>query len=60
VPTYRVLKEEGPQHDTIFTVEVLLGSKTLGIGEGKNKKVAEQNAAKSALKEIRSLNVNSD
>ena len=59
-PTYRVLKEEGPQHDTIFTVEVLIGTKTLGVGEGKNKKVAEQNAAKIALKKIRSLNVNSD
>jgi ribonuclease-3 len=59
-PIYRVLKEEGPQHDTIFTVEVVIGTKTLGVGEGKNKKVAEQNAAKSALKEIRSLNVNSD
>ncbi len=59
-PTYRVLKEEGPQHDTIFTVEVLIGIKTLGVGEGKNKKVAEQNAAKIALKKIRSINVNSD
>ena len=60
VPTYRVVKEDGPQHDRIFTVDVLIDSKTLGIGKGKNKKNAEQNAAKSALKEIRSLNVNSD
>ncbi|MEE9449517.1 MAG: ribonuclease III [Ignavibacteriaceae bacterium] len=60
VPTYRVVKEEGPQHDRIFTVEVLVGSKMLGIGKGKNKKNSEQNAAKSALKEIRSLNINSD
>jgi len=60
VPTYSVVKEEGPQHDRIFTVEVLIGGKTLGIGKGKNKKDSEQNAAKSALKEIRSLNINSE
>lgn len=59
-PTYRVVKEEGPQHDRIFTVEVLLGSKTLGVGTGKNKKDSEQSAAKSALKEIRSLNIDSN
>lgn len=60
VPTYRVVQEEGPQHERIFTVEVLIGSKTLGIGKGKNKKNSEQNAAESALKKIRSLNINSD
>ena len=60
VPVYRVVKEDGPQHDRIFTVDVLIGGKTLGIGKGKNKKNAEQNAAKSALKKIRSLNINSE
>ena len=60
VPIYRVVREEGPQHDRLFTVDVLIDGKTLGIGKGKNKKNAEQNAAKSALNEIRSLNVNSD
>jgi ribonuclease-3 len=60
VPTYRVVNEEGPQHDRIFTVEVHVGDISLGIGKGKNKKVAEQNAANSALKEIRSLNINPD
>ena len=60
VPTYRVVKEDGPQHDRIFTVEVLIGSKRVGMGKGKNKKNSEQNAAKSALKEIRSININSD
>jgi len=59
-PTYRVVNEEGPQHDRIFTVEVLIEDKTLGVGKGKNKKNSEQHAAKSALKEIRSLNVNPD
>ncbi|NNG26862.1 MAG: ribonuclease III, partial [Ignavibacteriaceae bacterium] len=59
-PIYRVVKEEGPQHDRVFTVDVLIGGKMLGIGTGKNKKNAEQNAAKSALKEIRSFNINSE
>ncbi len=60
VPTYHVINEEGPQHERIFTVEVLLGNKTLGVGQGKNKKNAEQNAAESALKKIRSVNINSN
>lgn len=60
VPTYLVVKEEGPQHDRIFTVEVHIGNTSLGLGKGKNKKVAEQNAAKSALQKIRSANVSSN
>jgi ribonuclease-3 len=52
VPNYIVIKEEGPQHDRIFTIKVLVGDEYFGIGEGKNKKAAEQNAAKSALEKI--------
>lgn len=52
VPNYIVIKEEGPQHDRIFTIKVTVGKDYFGIGSGKNKKTAEQNAAKSALDAI--------
>lgn len=48
-PKYDVVKEEGPDHAKIFTVEVKFDSKTKGIGSGKNKSEAEQEAAKIAL-----------
>ncbi len=51
-PIYEVIKEEGPQHDRIFTIKVSAGKIYDGIGTGKNKKTAEQNAAKSALEKI--------
>jgi ribonuclease III len=51
-PIYNVVKEDGPQHNRIFTVNVLIGKKEYGIGTGKSKKSAEQNAARSALQKI--------
>ncbi len=52
VPNYIVVKEEGPQHDRVFTVKVSIGENYFGIGTGKNKKTAEQNAAKATLEKI--------
>jgi ribonuclease-3 len=47
-PKYKVVKEVGPDHDKIFTVEVhYTDSKT--TGSGKSKSEAEQDAAASAL-----------
>ncbi len=48
-PEYEVISTVGPEHDKIFTVKVCLGEKQLGLGRGKNKKSAEQEAAKTAL-----------
>ncbi|OGM09019.1 ribonuclease III [Candidatus Woesebacteria bacterium RBG_16_36_11] len=48
-PKYIVAHESGPDHDKIFIVDVITGSKSLGKGEGKNKAEAEQNAAEKAL-----------
>lgn len=48
-PVYSISKEEGPEHDKKFTVEVLIDGKTFGTGSGKSKKTAEQSAAKNAL-----------
>lgn len=46
---YHIDKEEGPDHDKIFYVSLLVEGKQLGKGIGKSKKEAEQNAAKYAL-----------
>lgn len=51
---YKLISEEGPDHDKIFTVEVFIGGKSSGIGSGKTKKGAEQKAAYEAIKLIKS------
>ena len=51
-PVYRVVEELGPSHDRVFTVEVLVQNRSLGEGTAKNKKTAEQLAAKSALSSL--------
>ncbi|MBP9814655.1 ribonuclease III [Candidatus Woesebacteria bacterium] len=48
-PTYKVIKSEGPDHDKVFWVEVVVGDKAIGSGHGKSKQEAEQNAAASGL-----------
>ena len=52
IPTYVMIDIKGPQHDKVFIMEVQVDGKTLGIGEGSNKKQATQEAALSALKKI--------
>ena len=48
-PDYELMSEAGPEHSKLFTIRVCLGKKTLGLGSGKNKKEAQQAAAKNAL-----------
>ncbi|KPJ61510.1 MAG: hypothetical protein AMJ46_01790 [Latescibacteria bacterium DG_63] len=55
-PQYRVLSEEGPEHEKLFTVEVSIKKKVFGRGSGKNKKEAEQYAAREALAKLELLN----
>ncbi len=50
---YELVKEEGPDHNKRFTVQVLLEEKVLGTGSGRTKKAAEQEAAYRALLERR-------
>ncbi len=52
IPRYSVLKEEGPEHDRRFTIEVIIGNLSYGTGIGKSKKDAEQAAAAHALEKI--------
>lgn len=50
---YVPVKEEGPDHNKLFYVEVVLGDKKLGEGCGHTKKAAEQRAAYCAIKQLR-------
>jgi ribonuclease-3 len=52
IPEYVVIKEEGPEHNKLFTVEVSVNKRSLGIGKGKSKKQAEQEAAKNAMNHL--------
>ena len=46
---YELVKETGPDHDKQFQVEAYLDNKVIGMGVGKTKKAAEQQAAYEAL-----------
>lgn len=51
-PKYKVVEESGPDHNKKFVVEVLVDNQAQGRGEGKNKNIAEQEAAKAALDKL--------
>ncbi|MQF82769.1 ribonuclease III [SAR202 cluster bacterium AD-802-E10_MRT_200m] len=51
-PIYRIAKELGPDHSKYFVAEVLINDSVVGVGRGRRKSIAEQHAAKSALKEL--------
>ncbi len=51
-PTYRTVKEVGPDHAKEFTVEVLIGEESYGQGTGFNKQAAAQGAAQAALERL--------
>jgi ribonuclease-3 len=51
-PQYRVTSEDGPDHEKVFTVAVIVGKRVLGKGKGKNKKQAQQEAARMALRSL--------
>lgn len=46
---YKIVSEEGPEHNKTFVSEVFCNAKLLGKGKGKSKKEAEMDAAKEAL-----------
>jgi ribonuclease III len=57
-PQYRVLKESGPDHDKRFQASVVIQGEVKGVGWGKSKKEAEQEAAKNALESFGMSNDN--
>ncbi|MGL4997635.1 MAG: ribonuclease III [Cetobacterium sp.] len=52
IPAYGVINEEGPDHLKIFEVEAVISPTLKGYGKGKNKKSAEQSAAKDICKKL--------
>jgi ribonuclease III len=48
-PVYKVLSEEGPDHEKVFTVGVFVGGKLRGTGVGPSKQIGQQKAAEAAL-----------
>ena len=54
IPSYQVVGEMGPDHDKRFNIEISVRNKVQGVGNGRSKKEAEQNAAKIALENFSS------
>jgi ribonuclease-3 len=48
-PIYKVLNEDGPDHDKTFTVGVYVDGKMKGSGTGPSKQAGQQQAAEAAL-----------
>ncbi len=48
-PTYKVLLEEGPDHNKMFTVAVMLGTQEVARGTGSAKQIAQVDAAHKAI-----------
>ena len=53
LPVYRLLKEEGKEHEKFFTSGVFISKKPYGQGTGRTKKEAETTAAREALERLR-------
>lgn len=52
-PRYKVVSQEGPDHDRTFEMEVFVGDESWGTASGSSKKAAAQNAAKVALEKVK-------
>src|SRR3989344_181469 len=48
-PVYKVIQEEGPDHNKSYVIGVYIGEKLLAEGSGKSKQEAEKSAARNAL-----------
>lgn len=46
---YKLQKQEGPEHDKVFTIDLFFNGKKIGEGKGRSKKQAEQEAAHYAI-----------
>jgi ribonuclease-3 len=49
-PSYKVIEEDGPDHDKMFKIGVFVGEDLKGEGTGPSKQAAQQKAAEAALK----------
>ncbi|HEX9153659.1 MAG TPA: ribonuclease III domain-containing protein, partial [Candidatus Saccharimonadales bacterium] len=58
-PQYKVLHEEGPDHDKTFTVGVFVDNELRGQGIGSSKQMGQQKAAEAALMRYKETNPSS-
>lgn len=49
---YKLISEEGPDHNKSFTIALYVGNQQFGCGVGRTKKAAEQEAALQAIKKL--------
>lgn len=49
-PVYKVMSEEGPDHEKVFTLGAYVNGTLMGQGMGPSKQYAQQQAARAALK----------
>ncbi|NLO09391.1 MAG: ribonuclease III [Clostridiales bacterium] len=49
---YKLISEEGPDHNKSFTMALSIGNRQVSLGVGKTKKAAEQEAAMQAIKKL--------
>jgi ribonuclease III len=52
LPRYATVRETGPDHQKSFEVELSIQGEVVGVGSGRSKKEAEQQAAKQALQQL--------
>lgn len=55
--SYHLVGEEGPDHDKTFQVELQIGEQVYGIGKGRTKKSAEQEAAYKTILMLHKKNI---
>ena len=49
---YVLISAEGPDHMKVFRISAVIDGENYGIGEGRTKKAASQNAARAALEKL--------
>lgn len=52
-PTYRVISHDGPDHQKIYQMEVVVKGEVWAAGEGTSKKAAAQSAAQKAMEKLK-------
>jgi ribonuclease III len=51
-PRYAIVRERGPEHSKVFTVEVRVGKDWIGQADGRTKKIAAQRAARGVYERL--------
>jgi ribonuclease-3 len=54
-PTYRIVDAVGPDHNRRFTAEVIVNDEVSALGQGRSKKLAEADAARTALSKLNEI-----